>query len=172
MRCLANLGYTAQYMTDTVSYRLMKPGEEEEAFAMVERAFNAFVRDGFSPDGVKECCRSMRDNVFTQRSDHFILVAESGGHIVGMIGMKEYDHVSMFFVEPSRMGEGIGRGLFTRAVTLCQQEKPDLKEIEVHSSPWAVAIYEKLGFSATGPEREEGGLRYTRMVKTLEPQSG
>lgn len=139
---------------------------------MVDRGFNAYVRDDFTPDGVNEFYRAMRDMVFNQPSDHFILVAESAGQIVGMIDVKANNHVSIFFVEPSRMGEGIGRGLLAHAIILCQQAKPDLKEIEVHSSPWAVPVYGKLGFSPTGPEQEQCGIRYTRMIKEVEPRSG
>jgi len=108
---------------------------------MVDRGFNAYVRDDFTPDGVKEFYRAIREMVFNHPEDHFILVGESNGQIVGMIDVKANHHISMFFVEPSYMGRGIGRGLMSRAVTLCQQERPDLDEMEVHSSPWAVSVY-------------------------------
>jgi antitoxin component YwqK of YwqJK toxin-antitoxin module len=74
--------------------------------------------------------------------------------------------------EPSEMGKGIGRGLLDRAVAMCRRAKPDVMELEVHSSPWAVPVYGRLGFSATGPEQQACGMRFTRMVKRLEPQSG
>jgi predicted GNAT family N-acyltransferase len=70
------------------------------------------------------------------------------------------------------MGKGIGRCLLSHAIALCQQERPDLSEVEVHSSPWAVPVYGRLGFRPTGPEQEQCGIRYTRMIKTIEPQSG
>jgi predicted GNAT family N-acyltransferase len=89
-----------------------------------------------------------------------------------MIDVKANHHISIFFVEPSYMGKGIGRGLLTRAITLCQKEEPDLKEIQVHSSPWAVPVYSKLGFSPDGPEQEQRGIRYTRMIRKLESQGG
>ena len=114
---------------DSMSYRLIRRGEEEEAFSMIERGFNAFVRDDFSQEGVDEFHRAIRNMVF----NHTLL-----------------DH----------------------AIALCRERKPGLNEIEVHSSPWAVSVYGKLGFEATGPEQEKCGIRYTRMVKKLEPQSG
>jgi predicted GNAT family N-acyltransferase len=150
----------------------MKPGEEEETFAMVDRGFKAFVRDDFMPEGVTEFYRAIRDMVFNHPAGHFILVAVSQDRIVGMIDMKESCHVSIFFVEPSEMGHGIGRGLMDHAVSLCQREKPDVKEIEVHSSPWAVPVYSKLGFSVVGPEQQKCGIRFTRMIKKLQHQSG
>ena len=159
-------------MNNAVSYRLMKPGEEDVTFSMLDRGFNAYIRDDFTPDGVKEFYRAIRDMVFNHPQDHFILVAESEGHIVGMIDVKENHHVSIFFVEPSRMRKGIGRGLLSHAITLCQQAEPNLSAIEVHSSPWAVPVYGKLGFDTDGDEQNSHGIRYTRMIKTLEPQDG
>ena len=130
------------------------------------------MRDDCTPEGAEEFYRAIRDMVFNRPPDHFILVAESADRIVGMIDVKENDHISIFFVEPSRMGQGIGRGLLGHAVALCLQKKPDLKEIDVHSSPWAVPVYGTLGFAPTGPEQEQCGIRYTRMIKQVEPQAG
>jgi GNAT superfamily N-acetyltransferase len=153
---------------DNMLYRLIRPGEEEEMFSMIERGFNTFVRDDFSREGVDEFHRAIRDMVFNHPPGHFIMVAESPDGIVGMIDVKEDFHISIFFVEPSQMNQGIGRTLLDHAVGLCREKKPDLSEIEIHSSPWAVPVYGKLGFVATGPEQESSGIRYTRMVKKLE----
>jgi len=158
---------------DGMLCRLIRRGEEEETFSMIELGFNAFVRDDFSQEGVDEFHRAIRDMVFINHPlGHFIMVAESPDRIVGMIDVKEDCHISIFFVEPSQMNQGIGRTLLEHAVTLCRERKADLSEIEVHSSPWAVPVYGKLGFEATGPEQENCGIRYTRMVKKLESQSG
>ena len=159
-------------MNETVSYRLMKPGEEEETFAMIDRGFKAYVRDDLTPEGIEEFYRAIRIMVFERLSNHFIVVAERNSQIVGMIDVKENHHISIFFVEPSYMGKGIGRGLLSHAIMLCQQNKPDSTELEVHSSPWAVPVYGKLGFESTGPEQESRGIRYIRMTKTLKSMNG
>ena len=56
------------------------------------------------------------------------------------------------------MGKGIGRGLLSHAIILCQQNEPDFNELVVHSSPWAVPIYGKHGFESTGPELKSRGI--------------
>jgi len=145
----------------------MKPGEEEETFDMIDRGFNAYVRDDFTSEGVEEFYRAIRIMVFEHLPNHFIAVAENNSQIVGMIDIKENYHISIFFVEPSYMGKGIGRRLLSHAIMLCQQNKTDLIELEVHSSPWAVPVYIKLGFDPTGPEQQSRGIRYTRMIKAL-----
>jgi predicted GNAT family N-acyltransferase len=152
---------------DNISYRLIKPGEEEETFSIIDRGFNFFVREDFSPEGIDEFYRAIRDMVFNHPPNHFIMIAVSKSRIVGMIDIKKNCHISIFFVEPSQIGQGIGGCLLDNALAICRRKKPDLKEIEVHSSPWAVPVYRKLGFNATGPEQESNGIRFTRMVKIL-----
>lgn len=152
-------------MNETVSYRLIKPGEEEKTFAMIDRGFKAYVRDDFTSEGVEEFYRAIRIMVFERPSNHFIVVAESNSQIVGMIDVKENYHISIFFVEPSYIGKGIGRGLLSHAIMLCKKNNPDFNELDVNSSPWAVPVYGKLGFEPSGPEQESHGIRYTRMIK-------
>lgn len=38
----------------------------------------------------------------------------------------------------------------------------------VNSSPYAVPVYEKLGFHATGSEQTVNGLRFTPMERVME----
>ena len=157
---------------DGIVIRLINKGEEDEAFSMIERGFNAFIRDDFSQEGIDEFHRAIRDMVFNHPPEHFIMVAESSDRTVGLIDVRDYDHISIFFVDPSMMNKGVGRALMQKAVGMCRERKPDLSEIEVHSSPWAVPVYGKLGFESTGPEQEDCGMRYTRMIKILESQNG
>ena len=152
---------------EEIQCRLIGPGEEEKAFSVIDHSFNSFVRDDFSPEGIDEFYRAIRSMIFNHPANHFIMIAESENRIIGVIDVRDNFHISIFFVEPTHMGQGIGRGLFDRALTVCQQKNPSLKEIEVHSSPWAVSVYLKLGFIADGPEQENSGIRFTRMVKEL-----
>lgn len=138
-------------MNDSISYRLIRPGEKDETFAVIERGFNAYVREDFTSEGIEEFYRAVRIMAFERPSNHFIVVAESNCQIAGMIDVKENCHISIFFVDPSCMGKGVGRGLLSHAIMLCQQNNPDIIEIEVHSSPWAVPVYGRLGFEPTGP---------------------
>lgn len=154
-------------MLENISYRLIKSGEEKDAFSIVDRGFDSFIRKDFTAEGADEFFRAIQYMIFNKPPNHFTMIALSESEIVGVIVVKEYDHVSVFFVEPSLMGQGIGRGLLENSLTICRQNKADLKEIDVNSSPWAVPVYQKLGFKSDGPEQEVNGIRFTRMVKQL-----
>jgi predicted GNAT family N-acyltransferase len=48
---------------------------------------------------------------------------------------------------------------------LFSEQRPDLEAITVHSCPWAVGVYERLGFVPLGPEQEQDGIRFVEMVR-------
>jgi hypothetical protein len=99
-------------MNDSISYRLKKPGEEEETFAMIDRGFNAYVRNDLTSEGVEEFDRAIRIMVFERPANHFIVVAESNSQIVGMIDVKENYNLSIFLLIPSAWARVLGVDCF------------------------------------------------------------
>jgi ribosomal protein S18 acetylase RimI-like enzyme len=125
------------------------------------------VAPDFPPEGVEEFLKYARPEALRRRwsgSEHFALLATQGEQMVGMIEMRNHDHVSMFFVDPAHMGRGIGRALWERALAACRQAWPELRRVSVNSSPYALPIYEKLGFRQTEPEQVVNGIRFVPMV--------
>ena len=159
-------------MSGSVSYRLIKPGEEQLVFGLVERVFDEFVRRDFTKEGIANFLHVARAMLFDQSAQHFVMVVESTGRLIGVIDVRESSHISRFFVETTYQRQGIGRQLLNEAVALCCGKKPSLTAIDVHSSLWAVSIYEKLGFIQTGPEEERSGIRFVPMVKILKQPNG
>lgn len=70
-------------------------------------------------------------------------------------------HVALFFVKGAHHGRGIGRRLWN---ALLEDSAADA--VTVHSSRFAVSVYEKLGFVRLGPECETDGIRYVPMRYT------
>jgi len=97
----------------------------------------------------------------------FTLVAKLGGRTVGMCALRDGHHITLFFVRSELQGQGIGRKLFDAAAERVRRKVPGVTELEVHSSPVAVPVYEALGFEVTGPEEVEGGMRYVPMERSL-----
>ena len=62
----------------------------------------------------------------------------------------------------------IAKELFIKALKKCNEIKPDLKEINVNSSPYAVDIYKRLGFRAVGEQTTQNGITYIPMRKKLD----
>ena len=75
------------------------------------------------------------------------------------------NHISIFFVKSKYQGKGIGKNLLKRCISMCKRNNKDLKKITVHSSPNAVEIYKKLGFTKIGKGmvQEMNGIRFVGM---------
>jgi len=153
-------------MEASLSYRLMKPGEESAACALVTRVFMEFVAPGYTEDGVEEFLAYADPNLLLERSDsnHLVLVAEVLHEIVGVIEVRGYSHISLLFVDSRYHRIGIAGELLRRAVQIGLAHKPGLLEMSVNSSPYAEPIYGKLGFRVTEPEQTVRGIRFVPMV--------
>jgi ribosomal protein S18 acetylase RimI-like enzyme len=147
----------------------MQPGEETRVWELVSRVFDEFVAPDFPREGVEEFLKFIQPDALRERSgrDSFALLATLNDEMVGMIEIRDHDHISLYFVDQAHMGEGIGRELWCRALAICRRERPDLAQISVNSSLYAVSIYEKLGFRQTKPEQMVNGIRFVPMAVTL-----
>ncbi len=156
-------------MEASLLYRLMRPGEESAVCALVTRVFDEFIAPDYSDDGVQEFLKYAEPNLLLERSlrNHFVLVATVLEEIVGMIEVREYDHVSLRFVDRRFQRIGIGKELLRRSLEVCRSHKPGLSEISVKSSPYAVAVYQKMGFRQQGPARTVKGICFVPMALEL-----
>jgi len=141
----------------------MRPDEAAAVCRLVENVFNEFVAPTYVPEGIREFMKYVTPEKLIKRSEenHSTVIAESYGRIVGMVEMRNGDHISLLFVEPREQKRGIARGLMQRVIALhnCQH-------ITVNSSPNAEPIYTRLGFTADGPEQTTHGIRFVPMTWT------
>jgi GNAT superfamily N-acetyltransferase len=153
-----------------MKYRDMTADEAEAALALVMRSFDKFVRPDFSDEGAQEFARSAREFIVARPPGHHICVAERAGRLVGVIDVRDESHVCLFFVEPEELGRGIGRGLLDFALAGAEggdgaAPSTTATVITVNSSPWAVPVYERLGFAVSGPLWELNGIRSVPMAR-------
>ena len=156
-------------MNTTLSIQLMQPGEETQVCELITQVFDEFIAPDFSPEGVEEFLKYVQPDALRERSEanHFALVATLGEQIVGVIEIRNHNHISLYFVDQAHLWVGIGKELWRRALAICRRENPELPHISVNSSPYAVPIYEKLGFHQTKAEQVVHGIRFVPMVIEL-----
>jgi GNAT superfamily N-acetyltransferase len=144
--------------------RQIEPFETPTAAALAREVFDQFVAPLYQPDGVSEFYRYASADSLSQRhaSDHFTLVAEHSGELVGMLHLRKPCHVAMLFVRSSFQHKGVGRKLLAAAAALVGNSDC---EFTVNSSPNAVSAYEHLGFHAIGTEQCVRGIRFIPMRK-------
>jgi GNAT superfamily N-acetyltransferase len=157
-------------MVDSIKYQEMKPGEESEISGLVASVFMEFVAPGYAQEGVDEFLsfvtpEKIRGRV--QAGESFVLTAKEENALAGIIEIKNIDHVALLFVAKKYHRQGIAKKLFELALARSCSLKPELREVSVNSSPYAVNIYKRLGFKQTGPEQVLNGIRFIPLVCAL-----
>lgn len=83
------------------------------------------------------------------------------GVIVGVVGVRRHNHISLLFVEPQYHHQGIATALLRYVFN--EVYKKGYSELTVNSSPYAVQFYHKIGFKDLDDELTTDGIRYTPM---------
>jgi GNAT superfamily N-acetyltransferase len=154
-------------------YQRLQKGQESLVSAMVVRTFARFVAPGYSPQGIEEFLKYTAPDQLASRAmrNYLVLAAWSGEEPVGMIEVRDYRHISLFYVAAEYQHRKIGGHLLELALQVCREKVPGLKSISVFSSPFAVPIYERLGFQSTGPDQYQSGMYFIPMVLDFQLKS-
>jgi len=147
----------------------MQPGEEAEVYNLIYRVFKEFIAPDFSQQGIDEFLSFASPEGLAERTqaNNFASLALCQNQIVGMIEIRDYDHISLLFVDAEYQGSGIGSELIERSLGRCLARNPNLDSMSVNSGPNSVAFYEKVGFLPTAPEQEQNGIRFVPMILRL-----
>ncbi|HPJ38982.1 MAG TPA: GNAT family N-acetyltransferase [Spirochaetota bacterium] len=150
--------------------RSFRPGDERFLSTLVSTVFMRYIAPDYSREGIDEFLKYVRENDILERvieGNHYIYIALQGRTVVGVIEIREYRHISLFFVNGKYHRRGIGSLLMKNALELCRVMNPILLRLSVNSSPFAVPVYEKLGFHIEADEMEKNGIRFTPMSYLL-----
>lgn len=156
-------------MKDEIIFRNMLEGEQDKVHELIKKTFDKYIAHEYSEEGIREFKKYIeKDNLLRrQYQEHFTIVAIDGGNIVGVIEVRKPNHISLFFVDERYQGKGIGKILCNKAIERCKIENSQIEHITVNSSPYAVYIYEKLGFKPIQSEKVKHGIRYIPMKLSL-----
>ena len=102
--------------------------------------------------------------------DQIHLAAYLDNDLVGCLALVKkpgYMKMRQVAVDDERQRMGLGRMLVTESERIAKEEQCSL--MELHARDTAVPFYEKLGYSADGPEFEEVGIPHRKMFKRLNP---
>jgi GNAT superfamily N-acetyltransferase len=92
-------------------------------------------------------------------------VAEMGGDLVGVVGVRNDAHLFHLFVSEKMQRKGLGRRLWEHAAAECRRAgNPGV--FTVNSSRNAVAAYERFGFSVSGPVQNVDDVLFVPMKCT------
>ncbi len=148
--------------------REAKLEEWEEAMALAWRTFQKFEAHEYSPEGVKNFLDFISDNGIRKMfmiNEYHMWVALDGNQIIGLISLRSQKHISLLFVDEKYHMQGVGRALMEQLWKYLREK--NILFCTVHSSPYAVEFYHRLGFKDLDSEKVDGGIRFTPMRKDL-----
>jgi GNAT superfamily N-acetyltransferase len=148
--------------------RRVKAGELAAAMDMVWRVFAEFEAPGYSAEGVREFRRFIReDNLSEQMGSGSMILWGwyDGNAVAGLIAITVTGHINLLFVDKAYHRRGIAKALHQTAEEYFRER--GVSEVTVNSSPFAVEIYRRFGFTPTDAERTVNGIRFTPMVLRL-----
>jgi ribA/ribD-fused uncharacterized protein len=152
-----------------LAYRPMPSADVEPVYALVRDCFAAFVAPDYGAEGIATFDRYIQPDALRARaaSESFVLIAVDGAQVVGMIEVRDFQHIALLFVAAIYQRRGIARSLFRQALAVCRANRPDLGEVTVNSSRYAVPVYERLGFCPVGGYQVRDGIGFMPMILKL-----
>lgn len=163
---MSRAGLGRPVLADAVEIRPFQSADAEAVSALVRRVFDEHVSPTFEPAGIAEFYAYTAPEALLERSrTHHTFVAWRGRQPVGMIEVRDADHVSLLFVQSLHMGLGIATALLARVEEACRAAgRPALT---VNSSLNARSFYERLGFVAADEPQRLHGFTFVPMTKQL-----
>jgi GNAT superfamily N-acetyltransferase len=153
-------------MNSQIQYRRMKHGDERKASDLISGVFLKFVAPGFSQEGIDVFMKYIKPKALEIQlnENNFAFIASIGDDIIGVIEVRNYNHIALFFVDARFQRKGIGKELLRISLEVCVSSELQPSQITVNASPNSKKAYEKMGFEVTGVERCVNGIRFVPMV--------
>lgn len=151
-------------------YLQCKKARKKQTYELILRVFHKYVAPVYSKNGISKFLGMLsRDGSTTIRNgeNSFVILARDQSEIIGMLAVINNNHIALIFVDPDKQRIGVGKKLIDEAIKKCLNRKSDLSAITVSSSPNSKTFYETIGFKSQGDEVDEGGMRFTPMLKLI-----
>lgn len=156
-------------MEHNIVFREIHSGEEDVVCKIVIDCFNQFIAPGYSDEGIREFTNYVKPDLLRKRlkNGNYSFVALDKDEIVGVIEMRNISHISLLFVKKEYQKMGIAKKLLELSIDKSKNINHSIIVIEVNSSPYAVKIYEHMGFITIDVEQVVNGIRFVPMNLTL-----
>ncbi|ONI46069.1 hypothetical protein AN641_00270 [Candidatus Epulonipiscioides gigas] len=126
------------------------------ALKLVWNVFLEFEAPDYSEQGINTFKNYIADEAMMFELEFY--GAFKDDELLGIIAMRNKNHLTMLFTKKEHHKKGVAKLLFNHILQIT-----DEKIFTVNSSPYAVEIYHKLGFTDTDNEKEINGIRFTSM---------
>jgi hypothetical protein len=122
--------------------------------------------DGAGAEKFIEHCRQPAIEGYLSQSRYAYLLAHIDGELAGVVAMRDNTHLFHMFVPRALHQRGMARRLW-QAVRDASIAGGNTTGFTVNASLYALPLYERLGFVATGPKVEMDGIAFVPMRMAL-----
>ncbi len=141
------------------------------ALELVNTVFSEFVAVDYSQQGkatFENYLKTKQEEISTgiKTGQKKMWAYFDGDDIIGVIATRNISHISLMFVDKRHHRKGIARELFS-VVLDDIKNSGSVSRLTVNSSPYAVNVYEHLGFVRTGEQQENDGIIYIPMAREI-----
>jgi GNAT superfamily N-acetyltransferase len=141
---------------------------------MIASLARYFLADPDEPEAAAEFFQTITPAVIARHiagGQYRYHVAELDGELAGAVGVRDAEHLYHLFVPERFHGRGIGGRLWevARGAAMAQGNPG---RFTVNSSDYAIPLYERLGFTATGPLQVMNGIAFMPMQLVLTASPG
>jgi len=149
------------------SYQIRPAGQADwqPAMDLAWKTFMRFEASDYTPEGIQNFKDFITGNSLFwmfMEGKYPLFVACDNEQIIGMISLRNENHISLLFVDEEYHRQGVGRALMEYAFRFLEEEQHCFR-VTVFAAPYGVGFYHRLGFEDLGPEREKDGIVYTPM---------
>jgi len=146
--------------------------EIKHALDLVNRVFSEFVAVDYSEQGnttfneyLKVKLEEVTNDVQTGHKRIWGYYIDD--EVAGVIATRDVSHIALMFVDKQHHRKGIARQLYDTVLSEIRGSA-GATQVTVNSSPYAVSVYERLGFVKTDAQQEKDGIIYVPMTHLID----
>lgn len=154
-------------MVEGIENILVRPVTNEEwenAMGLAWKTFLRFEGIDYTQEGIDNFQDFITDQTLRKmflKGEYILYGAFFKGMLVGIISLRNKEHISLLFVDEEFHKMGIGRKLVYAMREL--EKQLGGYRLTVNASPYGVGFYHKIGFVDTNIEQVKDGIRFTPM---------
>jgi GNAT superfamily N-acetyltransferase len=144
--------------------RELAKDEWSTAIALAWRIFLQFEAPGYTTAGIRSFKDFIEDPKLKKQfinGEYTAFGAFHEAEMVGMMGIRNGNHISLLFVDERYHKKGVATALFS--YFLQQEKRQEIINFTVNAAPYAIGFYHKLGFCDDDKEVVADGICFTPM---------
>lgn len=149
-----------------ICVRPTMPNDAPIISELVQASFREFVAPDWKPEAHSHFMVHSSPARFARLIENaaFTAVALAGKEVVGFILLSSPAKLDFLFIHKMSVRQGIGSLLWEGARNHIEVNFPDVRTVDLNSSPYAVPAYKSLGFYPISEPFRRAGCLATRMA--------